>query len=408
MALPPLKGGFFFRRTELAQVKEPALLIPKCGACGLLKQCRTPKMPVSGKGRKGVLIVGDAPDREEDQQGKPFVGESGVLLRRSLRRIGVDPDNDCWFTNSIICHPCDGKMPDKAIEYCRPNLTRTIAELSPNVIVLVGANAVRALLATAFKEDVGGIKRWVGWVIPCRKPNAWVVPTFHPSFVMQEERIQAVLQRMLDEHLAAASTKTEKPWEKVPDLSSEVLKLHVPDNATRMIRRFNLSPVIAFDYETNMLKPDSPDARIVCCSISDGKTTIAYPWMSSAIHATKELLANPKVGKIASNMKFEERWTRRHLGIKVANWKWDTMIQAHVLDNRQGVTSIKFQAFVRLGQEDYDSHLKPYLQSKNKGGNMENRVREIDLPNLLTYCGLDSLLEYKVAMLQAKELGVRL
>lgn len=410
MALPPLKGGFFFAPTELAQVKEPQLLVPKCGACQLYKKCNSPKMPVSGRGERGVLIVGEAPGRDEDEQGVQFVGKTGQRLRKTLKRLGVDPNRDCWFTNSLICRPPSNKVPDKAVDYCRPSLIKTISELKPHVIVLVGGTAVKSLISHAFKDKkVGGIKQWAGWVIPCRKPNAWIVPTFHPSFIEREERIEPVLQRMFEEHLAAAFQKTSPPWKEVPDYEREVEKVMKPSVAAERIDRFRKSRLIAFDYETDRLKPDHPEAQIVCCSISDGTTTIAYPWIGDAIVATKELLHDPNVGKVAANLKFEERWTRRMFVKGVVNWKWDTVVMAHVLDNRRGIAGLKFQSFVLLGQPDYDSHLKPFLESEGgRRGNVRNRVKEIDLSSLLTYCGVDSLCTYKVAMIQAKQLGVRL
>ena len=117
--------------------------------------------------------------------------------------------------------------------------------------------------------------------------------------------------------------------------------------------------------------------------------------------ALSKVLRNPKLKKVASNLKFEERWTRAKLGYSVAGWAWDTMLAAHCLDNRSGITSIKFQAFVLLGIADYASHIEPYL--KTKYSNELNRIEELDEDELLLYNGLDSLLEYKVMEKQREE-----
>jgi len=163
---------------------------------------------------------------------------------------------------------------------------------------------------------------------------------------------------------------------------------------------------IAFDYETNCLKPEYKGAEIKSCSVCwGGKTTIAYPWKGEAIDATIELLKAPHA-KIASNLKFEHRWSKKILGIKVKNWMWDTMIASHVIDNRPGITSLKFQAFVLLGQGNYNRHIEPYLESK-KGEHLNN-IQEIEIEDLLLYNGLDSLLEYKVAVNQMRRLGVKI
>jgi len=78
------------------------------------------------------------------------------------------------------------------------------------------------------------------------------------------------------------------------------------------------------------------------------------------------------------------------------------MVAAHVLDNRKEICSLKFQAFVRLGQPDWDSHLKKFMQVD--GSNEKNRIKEIPLRSLLLYNGMDSLLEYKMWQIQSQEL----
>ena len=108
-----------------------------------------------------------------------------------------------------------------------------------------------------------------------------------------------------------------------------------------------------------------------------------------------------KLKKIASNLKFEERWTRAKLGHGVVGWHWDTMLAAHLIDNRPHITSIKFQAFVLLGVADYSSHVEEFL--KPIGDSDYNRVEEMNEEDLLLYNGLDSLLEFKV-MKKQKEI----
>jgi hypothetical protein len=81
------------------------------------------------------------------------------------------------------------------------------------------------------------------------------------------------------------------------------------------------------------------------------------------------------------------------------------MIAAHLLDNTPGITGLKFQSFILLGQESYDDHIKPFFKSKGKS--RFNRIKELDLNELLLYGGLDSLLTYKIAMKQINEFKKR-
>jgi hypothetical protein len=174
------------------------------------------------------------------------------------------------------------------------------------------------------------------------------------------------------------------------------------DKATSVIGYFAKSTEpCAFDFETDRLKPDAQDSNVLCCSISNGTLTIAFPWQGAVIPAMKEFIRSP-VPKIGANIKFEERWSWRHLGCGVRNWFWDTMLGAHWDRCQSGVCGLKFQAFVRLGVPDYALHLEPLMRAQDS--NSPNRLREADLREVLLYCGTDSLLEVKVAQLQQKEL----
>lgn len=389
-----------FQRTSLTvRPASPLALVPKCGLCKLYEGCRSPKMKPTGKGKRNILVVGEAPGEDEDRRGIQFVGKTGVFIRDILKESGLSPDRDCTFTNALICRPPNNKIKDlKKIDYCRPNLLKTIEESEPEVILLLGAKSLKSLVGHLMNEDPKGIRRWAGFQIPCRKPNAWICPTFHPSYIMREEKkpnYQVLLRRFKDDIRRAVKLKG-RPWKKVPDYKSQVQTITSPKVAAEYIRAFtaNGEPV-AFDYETNMLKPDTKRARIVTCGISDGATTVAYPWHGEAIKATKELLKS-KVKKIGYNLPFENRWTKAKLGFWVNNFAHCGMNTAHGLDNRPGISGAKFQAFVLLGQEDYSAHIKPFLRSKEDGGNSVNRIDEVPLNDLLLYNGLDALVEYLI------------
>lgn len=381
-------------------MKKPLQMVPQCGACGLYKTCESPKMPPSGVGRRKVLIVGEAPGADEDREGKQFVGESGRYLRDSLRAVGVDMRVDCWITNAVICRPPGNRTPKKELDYCRPNLTQAIADFQPNVIIPLGGSAVRTLLRDFWKEDVGPVGRWVGFQIPCQKPNVWICPNWHPSYLIRNKHDKP-LQKYFRHYLEQAFRLTETPWNKPPDFTKKVDVILDHREAARRLKYITgTAKTVAFDYEANMLKPDGPDAKIVCCSVCrDGEETIAFPWVGKAVRATQELLRSP-CAKVAANLKFEERWTLKEFGHGVRNWKWDTMLASHVIDNREGITGLKFQAFVNFGMPNYNHHIEPLLKSKHP--NVPNRIKEVDLRDLLLYCGLDSLLEYKVMTRQKK------
>lgn len=389
-------------------ISAPKFALPKCDVCKMDKSCKSPKMKVNGKGKRGILLVGEAPGSQEDIQGRPFVGRSGQYLESVLRKLGIEMRQDCWLTNALLCHPVNNSIKDdRSIDYCRPFLINTIKELNPVTIILLGSVPVSSLIGWLWKENTEGIYRWAGWQIPNQRLNSWICPTFHPAHILRtvnprddEDKVLALKFAL---HLEKAVSKRNRPWKEVPDYKSEIRTIYDPKEAAVRIRRMcKIGKEVAFDYETDRLKPDSKDSQIICASLSDGEETIAYPWVAEAVEESKILLESG-IPVIASNAKFEERWSMRHLGITVKNWVWDTMLTSHLLDNRPLISSIKFQSFVRLGQESYDDSIKPYMKSDNS--NLPNKLRQLDLGKLMVYCGLDSLLEWLVAQEQKEDLG---
>jgi len=390
----------FFSTSKIRTVQKTGN-VSHCGRCGLYKHCKSPKMPPTGKGLKKILVVAEAPGENEDEENIQLIGRAGQLLRRFLKSLDVNLDRDCWKTNAVICRREQNKTPeDYMIDACRPNLMKAIRKYKPNVIVLLGSVACKSLLKEIWKDDVGRVGRWGGFCIPCRELNAWIVPTYHPSYIMRQG--DEFLNRIFKNHLKLAIDKAKnKPWDEVPDYRKQIEVITKPSKAARLLREWvNKGGTVAPDYETNCLKPEGEGTEIVSCAVCwRGRRTISYPWQGEAIDATSELLKSP-MPKIASNLNFEDRWTRVKLGHRVKCWYWDTMIAAHVLNNQKGITSLAFQAFVWLGQESYDVHIRPFLKAKK--GSRFNRIHELDLRDLLEYGGLDSRSEYWVAMRQMK------
>lgn len=390
-----MPSGFF--ASSLVIKAAPGSTIPQCGVCGLFKGCQTPKMPFSGEGKRKILIVGEAPGEHEDEKGKQFIGKSGQYLRDALNMLGIDMRRDCWLTNAIICRPPNNKISHKkTVNYCRPNLTKTLNVLQPNVVIPLGGVAVNSLISEIWKEHPGSISRWVGWDIPCQKINAWICPTYHPSYLLREE--SSILDTQFIEHLMQALAHENRPWDKLPNWEDQVEVILDADEAARMIDKvIEKGGIVGFDYENNCLKPETDGAEILCASVCwEGKKTFSYPWYGAAIEASQRLLHSDSCRFVASNMKHEDRWTRKAFGRGVRHWAWDTMLAAHTLDNRGEISGLKFQAFVNLGQPSYDDAIKRLLRPL-AGKKLNRAGKEIDIHQLLKYCGCDSLLEVLVA-----------
>lgn len=130
-----------------------------------------------------VMIVGEAPGREEDRAGKPFVGRAGQLLDRMLAAIDLDrgatqAEKAVYITNVLPWRPPSNRTPDKdEIAMMLPFLQRHIALADPDVIVLMGNTPCQALLGRT------GITRMRGdWAEVMGRP---ALPMFHPAYLLR-------------------------------------------------------------------------------------------------------------------------------------------------------------------------------------------------------------------------------
>lgn len=401
----------FFKSTAWTKQKEPSPLVAQCGRCGLFKGCKSPYMRVDGTGKRRVLIVCEGPGFNEDVMGRPLVGEAGNELSRILWDLGVDMRADTWMTNAIICRASDAKGKNRKptsdeISHCRPNLLKAIEQLKPDVIIPLGMPAIQSVMSYAWKDSTSeysndSVARWADWNIPSVKLNAWICPSYHPSYLCRVKNKNAAAELIVKEHLAWAFSHTSKPHETKPDYAKQVRLVYNPEEIIFYIEAaMNRKVPLAFDFENSPLKPDRNDSYIICASISDGIDSIAFPW-SNAIKSAFRAFVQSDQPKIAANIQHEERWCWRHLGCGVRNWYWDTMLGAHWANCAHGICGLKFQAFVLFGVEYYAGFMDDLIEKKGADGtNTHNRLREAEQRDLLTYCGLDSLYEVMVARKQ--------
>lgn len=373
--------------------------------CSLATTCHSPKMEVTGHGKRGIFVLAEAPGKEEDERGVQLIGKAGQKLRQALRDLGIDLDRDCWKMNAVNCRPPDNRTPTPhEVNCCRARVFKAIQERQPKVIIPLGNVALQCLYDGRTNFDLG-VALWRGWTILDRLFEAWVCPTFHPSYILRMARdYDDPLPTVWGLDLAQAIEKAKWP---LPLLTNEEEKVEILDEPTAsgFLREFRPGNPVAVDYETTGLKPHAPGHAIVSASLC-ASPDVAFSFLVT--EGLKPLLREflrSDVKKIAANFKFEELWSRVILGTPVRNWIFDTMLAAHVLDNRRGVTSVKWQALVHFGVLDYDSKVKPFMQAER--ANDLNRMQELaetDPKTLLIYGGLDALFEYRLACLQRKKL----
>lgn len=138
------------------KLDELAAQIRVCTKCPL-HESRTVAVPGDGKASAPVMIIGEAPGKEEDEVGHPFVGSAGRFLDHVLEGTGLDR-SDFFITNTVKCRPPHNRTPRKLeVETCTSNyLLAQIALVNPRLIVLLGLVAAKKLLGVSSINEARG------------------------------------------------------------------------------------------------------------------------------------------------------------------------------------------------------------------------------------------------------------
>ena len=161
----------------LADIEREALSCTRCP----LAAGRTTVVFGEGAPHAGLMVIGEGPGRDEDLQGRPFVGRSGQLLDRLLlEELGV-ARSSVYIANVVKCRPPGNRDPrPEEIAACRPWLDAQLDLIAPRVILTLGNFATKLLLGTA-----EGIRRVRGRIYPSDRPGISIVPTYHPAAALR-------------------------------------------------------------------------------------------------------------------------------------------------------------------------------------------------------------------------------
>jgi DNA polymerase len=163
-----------------------------CHACEL-GQTRTRSVFSGGSTQAKIMIIGEAPGKDEDDQGEPFVGRSGQLLMKLFAQVGVERERDLYICNTIKCRPPQNRKPTPLEkDACRPFLEAQIDFVQPKVIVLCGATAVSSLLPHEKRTITQVRGQWFD-----HASGAKVMAVFHPSYLLRHHSLEAGKPRAL-------------------------------------------------------------------------------------------------------------------------------------------------------------------------------------------------------------------
>ena len=167
------------KNDNLERLKKSIRNIKNCS----LKSSSTNMVFSDGNPKSKIMLIGEAPGANEDEEGLPFVGRAGALLDKMLAAIDLDR-NKVYISNIINFRPPDNRRPtDEEIKRYLPFISKHIEIINPKILVLLGSTAMNALIG---KEVVISKMRgkWIEKKFGSCKTS--VIITFHPAFLMRQ------------------------------------------------------------------------------------------------------------------------------------------------------------------------------------------------------------------------------
>jgi DNA polymerase-1 len=311
------------------------------------------------------MIIGEAPGRNEDEGGKPFIGKAGQLLTDLLEAYGIGRRR-VYITNAVHCRPPDNRTPTKSeIKKCKVWLDKEIAKVKPKFVLLLGNTPLMSITGAA------GITSRRGR--PFERDGIIYLPTFHPAFALRDPAQLHFIEndiRLLCEIIKAGEIPREGK-----------LRPHLVKTMADFEQMLDaLTGTVSFDIETTCLypwqkkelktvkgKPTYIDAPAKITMIGFG--TNAGEWslplhhdgspfsddtLDDMIHRVDQRLRENEVELVAHNGKFDCLWVWVHYGVR---WHellvFDTMLAHYALDEntRHGLKDLAMRF---CGAPDWD------------------------------------------------------
>lgn len=325
-----------------------------CSLCPLHKTTSRVCTMGFGSDKSGIMIIGEAPGRAEEETGKPFQGKAGHLLDSALARVKLDRSK-IYVSNAVQCRPPDNRTPKrKEIAACKVWVQKEIARIKPKFVVLMGNAALESVLGQK------GIKAFRGK--PIDQNGVIYFPLYHPAYALRDPKIEVIFQSDWD--VFARIYKQGGIIAKDEDFKYTIV---TTENLHRALADIKKEKRPALDTETSGLDPWAPGSYITSVGIGTKNNNWTFPMQ----HTKGELYDKPNTQKrlmkrvydalhfkrkgkrfIAHNGKFDSKWIRVIFDLRI-DIDFDTMLAHYNLDeNTNHGLDILAQRFLQA--IDYD------------------------------------------------------
>ncbi len=296
-----------------------------CQNCPLFD--RNAFCPSSGPEKADLVLVGEAPGRNEIREQTPFIGASGQLLNMVLENYGIDR-NSVFVTNTVLCQPADNANPPAdAIKACGERLHREIADRDPTTLMALGNFAAKRILKT--QQGITALRAGPPKV-SADYPGVRIIPTFHPAASLYNP---GAFPDIVTDFGKIAKVDVESSWSP-PDI--EVIDGRDDLGPLREVFRRTDRPIsvdieVGIDKDIDTVHPEQYDLLCVGIGYARGKVLVIGEnglRLPEIRNSLGEFLDRVKI--IAHNGKFDlgGLW---EIAPHARVW-FDTMLASYVLD----------------------------------------------------------------------------
>jgi len=389
-------------------------------------------VPFSGDpDRADIVIVGESPGRQEIDQGKPFVGDAGKLLREEMRKAGIDASR-VMFANSARCRidkdALTGRQISEVLIRCRPNLETLLNHVKPKLIICLGAIALQQVMS------MKAIKKVRGQVLRSVEFGCAVFATWHPAYILRNASEMSTFRLDLEkiaEFIEGGFKETfvdPFTWKEVDSIR--------PLLDGGFIREGGGDFITALDTETQDTKWWSSDSVLlsyqVAASFTEGWTVVLHeevppgmgdfnimvrrggtkknpikvqtgvkrvPDFDRKVAELKELCERQDIKKYLMNLKFEKH-RLKSLGIELVNAPIDVGLAAHCLDSEKFL-----QPSLRFLLESF-TNIKTFYKDEISDDEKEDMIQVLstDRKRFCKYASYDPVSTLLVALAVKKRL----
>ena len=282
------------------------------------------------------MLIGEAPGREEDASGRPFVGAAGRILDKALQAARL-PRGSVFVTNVVKCRPPANRAPRAdETESCHPYLMTQLDAVRPKVVVTLGSTALRGLLGPGLDLKAARTK-------PLAFHDIAVVATYHPAAVLYNRRLEATIRsdlkkaarlvRSKEVRVKSAPERRGKPTKPLASSGAvvvgpegRILLLRRADEDTWCLPKGTVEPGESLE-ETALREVHEETGLRVRLLSPLREVRYSFFWPPAGVNYDKRVayfLAEPVGGRLAPETGFDEgRWVTHAEAMRLLHWQND-------------------------------------------------------------------------------------